>query len=1129
MRAASTQYRFVSAVILSFVSVFLAVSSARAADFQVNNYTNAGDPFDPGTIFLGDTNVTFRCNAWGSLGGQQGGAQIWIDSDSNVQDGYAGADFVYVGTDEKANTSAQFRSVGIWYWAVLMRYNTSPNQYGWYCSDTDGTWTDEVDPPSGSIAVTVNALNPASNQTATANSPTQITLDWDRGVSGTAKNTLIFRYTNNVPPAPAQGTSYTGGNDYSFGGRSYRAVYNNSGESHPDTGLAAETAYHYFFYAENDSYYSPGVFTNATTAPAETNNAAWDGGDDDDNWSSVTNWIDDARPASSNTTVINFTNSTGLTPYNDYTAWTEFDSLKFNGGAGAYTIGGNAFKIDNKIENNSANLQTINNDLALSGATVTEVNPVDGNLTLNGTVYIDNNGELQVWGTNGHTLAFNGSLTNGAGSSGKLTIKQNSVVELNAANGFDGEIVLEAGTLKIGHDAAVDSAGVIRVGPDGGIDPAEVLITATAITVPNTVVARAGAAARRIGGSNTGGTATYSGQIHLDNNATLTATDGTVDFKEVEDGAGPGEVYGCAVNVSGSGKVRFSGSNANGDLGGRVIADFTVEEGTLELAKDSGVNAISADTDIEDGGILLLAQTHQIDNVKDVEVESGGTFNLAGYNEEIGSIHGAGNITLGTAQLTAGGNGGSGTFSGVMSGTGGSFVKKGGGALTLSNTNTFSAGAYIDNGTLALSNADTLDASTIGIGEEATGADNATLSIAGTGITVDQATIDVRDGTGSRTISADGSGTATVSGSVDLNTNLTVNAASGSLDFSGGIDLDHSGNNDLIVTGAQDVTISGKIGATSDNSSIEMDGSGTLTISGNNTGEDYQLNISGGTVVMGGNSTFGTTDGDGINFNTADSTLRVTADANPASLGMHIAGNVTPTFQVDPGSTFTVAGVINDNGDTSDIRKTGTGTLMLQAANLIDGTTEVDTGTLHMALGSSIASAVDVNSSGTLKGQGTVGALIVAGTVAPGASVGTLNTTANTTWTNNGSYVWEINNFAGAYGGGGTSNGWDKLDITGTLTIAATAGNPFTIDVTSLNGNATGPAAGFISSQGYTQSIATASVGISGFSTNKFIVDYSNFQNGGGSWSVTNTANTIDLVFTSSGTVSTNGTLFRFR
>ena len=67
---------------------------------------------------------------------------------------------------------------------------------------------------------------------------------------------------------------------------------------------------------------------------------------------------------------------------------------------------------------------------------------------------------------------------------------------------------------------------------------------------------------------------------------------------------------------------------------------------------------------------------------------SGALLDLNSFAETAGSIAGAGNITLGTATLTAGGTNASTTFSGVISGTGG-FTKAGTGTTTLSGVNTY--------------------------------------------------------------------------------------------------------------------------------------------------------------------------------------------------------------------------------------------------------------------------------------------------------------------------------------------------------------------------------------------------------------------------------------------------------
>ena len=68
-------------------------------------------------------------------------------------------------------------------------------------------------------------------------------------------------------------------------------------------------------------------------------------------------------------------------------------------------------------------------------------------------------------------------------------------------------------------------------------------------------------------------------------------------------------------------------------------------------------------------------------------VASGAVLDLNGFNETLGSLAGAGNVTLGSGTLTAGGNNASTTYSGTISGSGG-FNKAGSGTLLLTGTAT---------------------------------------------------------------------------------------------------------------------------------------------------------------------------------------------------------------------------------------------------------------------------------------------------------------------------------------------------------------------------------------------------------------------------------------------------------
>ena len=135
--------------------------------------------------------------------------------------------------------------------------------------------------------------------------------------------------------------------------------------------------------------------------------------------------------------------------------------------------------------------------------------------------------------------------------------------------------------------------------------------------------------------------------------------------------------------------------------------------------------------------------------------------------------------------------------------------------------------------------------------------------------------------------------------------------------------------------------------------------------------------------------------------------------------------------------------------------------------------------------------------------------------MAPGNSPGTL-TASSSTWNGGGAYAWEINNFLGSAG-----TNYDFLNLTGALTINASSGNKFIIDVISLlaASNTAGNASNFDAWSNYSFAIATAAGGISGFNASSFDILTNKFSNNmlpsgatiSGSWSVSQVGNSIKL------------------
>ncbi|MBH8571319.1 hypothetical protein KB206_20675 [Microvirga sp. STS02] len=132
-----------------------------------------------------------------------------------------------------------------------------------------------------------------------------------------------------------------------------------------------------------------------------------------------------------------------------------------------------------------------------------------------------------------------------------------------------------------------------------------------------------------------------------------------------------------------------------------------------------------------------------------------------------------------------------------------------------------------------------------------------------------------------------------------------------------------------------------------------------------------------------------------------------------------------------------------------------------------------------------------------------------------GTRVDTLNR-ASAVFGPAGSYLWHINKYAGT---AGHNPGWDLMQMSGPLTVQATATQPFVIHLASLSYQNT-PAllAGWYPAVDASWPILIASGGISGFASNKFSLNTTQFtaHNNlyGGTFSLRQAGDTLKLVFT---------------
>lgn len=299
--------------------------------------------------------------------------------------------------------------------------------------------------------------------------------------------------------------------------------------------------------------------------------------------------------------------------------------------------------------------------------------------------------------------------------------------------------------------------------------------------------------------------------------------------------------------------------------------------------------------------------------------------------------------------------------------TPGSLTKRGTGTLTLTGTNTFTGGTVLEGGTLSVSSE-----ANLGDVSGALTLNGGVLQVIGTSFTQSARPIIFGAAGGGFDI-ADAANTFTVTQS-----------------FSGPGSLSKLGAGTLLLTGAQSYS-----GAT-------IVAGGTL--------------LAGTVGAFSPNSAFSLGAGATLALNSFNQTIGSLAGAGAVALG-----TATLTMGGNNASTL-FSGAISGTGG---LVKAGTGALTLTGTSSLTGPTSLQSGLL--TVNGSIAGSVVTINGGTLGGSGFVGGInALAGTVAPGNSIGTLSVAGNVAFAAGSTYQVELN-AAGAS---------DLVAATGTATLS---------------------------------------------------------------------------------------------
>lgn len=443
-----------------------------------------------------------------------------------------------------------------------------------------------------------------------------------------------------------------------------------------------------------------------------------------------------------------------------------------------------------------------------------------------------------------------------------------------------------------------------------------------------------------------------------------------------------GALYGTGTVGLGAGTLTvgagdFSGVISDGKLGstGGKLTKNTA--GTLIL---SGVNIYTGATTVTDG-TLQAGAVNTLSKVSAVVVDTSGTLDLNSFNQTVGSIAGAGTITLGTATLTTGNDNTTSEFSGVIQGAGG-LTKIGTGTTTLSGLNTYTGATTVNRGTLIIdtaTNATVLDpASTLALGGgtfqlKGVNATSQSQTVASLTLNGGASVVSIDNNSGTDTtlnlggITRSGHGTVdfTAAAGSTLNTDAFINTTQpnagltgilgGWATVNGGAALaandgfgaiiaytgytDVDGTNIIMDDPTTNVRLNG-VGS-GDAATVGATNINTLT---QNFATPSTIDLSAGTLRLGiSGGLFITPSGGDLIIGTSPNSGILTAGGDTDGVdGEIVVGNFS-------GNVVTIKSIIADNaGGVVSLTKTGSGTLILTAGNSYTGVTTVNAGALSL-------------------------------------------------------------------------------------------------------------------------------------------------------------------------------------
>lgn len=570
---------------------------------------------------------------------------------------------------------------------------------------------------------------------------------------------------------------------------------------------------------------------------------------------------------------------------------------------------------------------------------------------------------------NGGTLATNGN----DGNSGAFTLASSSTIDMG---GFDANSVFTFASMT----STSTTSNVLTIANwtgslDGGVGSQLVSSTTVSSTVLATInftgygngayqIASTGEIVPGvIGGARywDTGSSTWSGGGT--GAAKWNAPDGT-NAGTVPNSSGQVVVFG-AVDAAGHGATLTNSGAKTVTLSadrtvGYIFFNSTYSGENYTIAGSAGNDLILSVTNTTSNAIINMSSTASNTISAAVALSN----SLAITQNGTGTLYLTGGITTNGKDIYVDGSGGT-NISGAITGTTTSTLfKDGSGTLTLSGTNSYAGGTYIEGGTIAV-----------------TGSRN--LGVTGNALTFS-------------------GGTLAANGTFSLSSTVTLDTGGGTINTSG----------------SNTVTLTGNVIGTGD---FTKDGTGTVILTGNNT-YSGTTTINGGTLVASNGNAIGNSSAVVLaNVSGAQLVLSSSETIGSLSGGGATGGNVV----VNTGTTLTTGG---DNTSTTyagaisgagGVTKTGTGTMVLSGNNTYTGATNITQGTLMLGADNVLSDNSNITMAGgttlALNGhnESLAGTLTLSGnsTIDMGSGIGSEIHFANSAAIDWGSNILTIANY----------------------------------------------------------------------------------------------------------------------